>query len=55
MAKDKVMEQYANECRRLAKMTADPIIREEMMKIAHRWMEAATGSKQEQRQEQAAE
>ena len=42
---DKTMEDYASECRRIAEMTDDPIIRDEMMKMARRWMEAALGSK----------
>ena len=53
--KDKAMEGYASECQRIAGMTADPIIRDEMMKMARRWMEAASGSKQEEQQQQAAE
>ena len=31
---DKTMEDYASECRRIAEMTDDPIIRDEMMKMA---------------------
>jgi hypothetical protein len=42
------MEEYASECMRLAGMTSDPVIREQMLKMARQWKEAAPGSKQQQ-------
>ena len=48
MATDRKMQEYASECARIADMTADPIIRAQMLKMARHWTEAAPGSKQEQ-------
>ena len=48
MATDSKMVEYAAECLRLADTTSDPIIREQMLRMARLWKEAATGSKQEQ-------
>jgi len=48
MVTDKEMEGYARDCARLADMTDDPEIREQLMKMAREWMEAALGSKQAQ-------
>lgn len=50
MAIDSKMEAYASECRRLADMATDPIIRERLLNMARSWTEAAHGSKQEQQQ-----
>lgn len=54
MATDRTMEEYASECIRLAEMTSDPLIREQMLKMARQWTEAAPGSKQQQASEQTA-
>jgi hypothetical protein len=50
MATDRKMEEYASECLRLADMTSDPFIREELLKMARDWTEAARGRKEQQRQ-----
>ena len=54
MAKGNKMEEYANELIRLAGLSSDPIIREQMLKMARQWKEAASGSKQQQASEQVA-
>jgi hypothetical protein len=41
MGTNKEMEGYARECVRLAGLTDDPALREELMKMARLWMEAA--------------
>jgi hypothetical protein len=50
MATDGKMVEYAAECLRLADTTSDSIIREQMLRMARLWKEAATGSKQEQQE-----
>ena len=41
MATDKELEQYAQDCIRLAGMTDDPAMREPLLKMARDWMELA--------------
>ena len=48
MATDTWMEGYAQDCIRLARLTPDPEIRDELMKLAAQWTAAATGGKQRQ-------
>jgi hypothetical protein len=48
MARDKWMEGYAQDCIRLARLTPDAGIQEELVKMAGQWMAAARGSKQRQ-------
>jgi hypothetical protein len=52
LSTDSKMEEYARDCIRLAGITSDPVIREQMLKMARRWKEAAPGSKQQQGVEQ---
>jgi hypothetical protein len=54
MATDNKMEAYASELVRLAGLSSDPIIREQMLAMARQWKEAAAGSKQQQASEQIA-
>jgi hypothetical protein len=48
MARDRWMEGYAQDCIRLARLTPDVGIQEELVKMAGQWMAAAAGSKQRQ-------
>ena len=41
MISDKDMEDYARECVRLAHVTSDPQIREQLFEMAREWMAAA--------------
>jgi hypothetical protein len=47
MATNNKMEEYASELVRLAGLSSDPIIREQMLAMARQWKEAAAGSKQQ--------
>jgi hypothetical protein len=53
MATDKSMAGYARDCIRLAGLTSDPEIREQLLKMAGQWTEAASGNKQQQAATQA--
>jgi len=41
MASDKECEDYARECATIADLTNDKAVRDQMLKMACRWMEAA--------------
>jgi hypothetical protein len=47
MATDKELEQYAQDCIRLAGMTDDPSIREPLLKMARDWLEVARAEQQQ--------
>jgi hypothetical protein len=48
MARDRRMEGYAQDCIRLASLTPDVGMQEELVKMAGQWMAAAAGGKQGQ-------